>query len=55
LAGADFIIYGPLRASTYVFEAAAVVEGIKAYGKRLGGEKVMDRNHPLYKFLPRLM
>jgi len=54
LAGADFIIYGPLKASTYVFEAAAVVEGIKAYGARLGGEKMMDKNHPLYKFLPKL-
>ncbi|MBM5805610.1 MAG: hypothetical protein FJZ49_06095 [Candidatus Verstraetearchaeota archaeon] len=55
LAGADFIIYGPLKASTYVFEAAAVVEGIKAYGARLGGEKMMDRSHPLFKFLPKLM
>jgi len=55
LAGADLIIYGPLKASTYVFEAAAVVEGIKAYGARLGGEKVMDKSHPLYRFLPKLM
>lgn len=55
LVGADFIIYGPLKASTYVFEAAAVVEGIKAYGARLGGEKMVDRNHPLYRFLPKLM
>jgi len=55
LAGAGFIIYGPLKASTYVFEAAAVVEGIKAYGARLGGEKVADKNHPLYRFLPKLM
>jgi tetrahydromethanopterin S-methyltransferase subunit H len=55
MAGADFIIYGPLKASTYVFEAAAVVEGIKAYGARLGGEKMIDKNHPLFKFLPKLM
>ena len=55
LAGADFIIYGPLKASSYVFEAAAVVEGIKAYGARMDNKKMVDRNHPLYKFLPKLM
>lgn len=52
--GADFILYGPLKASTYIFEAAAVVEAIKAYGARLGGVKSADRNHPLYTFLPKL-
>jgi tetrahydromethanopterin S-methyltransferase subunit H len=54
LAGADFIIYGPLRAAAYVFEAAAVVEAIKAYGSRLAGEKLIDKGHPLYRFLPKL-
>lgn len=53
LGGADFIIYGPLKASTYIFEAVAVVEAIKAYGDRLAGKPV-DREHPLFKFLPRL-
>jgi tetrahydromethanopterin S-methyltransferase subunit H len=55
LAGAGFIIYGPLKASSYVFEAAAIVESIKAYGARFSGEKITDRNHPLYKFLPKLI
>lgn len=55
MAGADLVFYGPLRASTYIFEAAAVVEGIKAYGERLSGNKITDRSHPLFKFLPRLM
>jgi tetrahydromethanopterin S-methyltransferase subunit H len=54
MAGADFVLYGPLKASSYLFEAAAVVEGVKAYGGRLAGIKV-DRDHPLHKFLPKLM
>ncbi|MGQ9759542.1 MAG: hypothetical protein ACUVQ5_03095 [Candidatus Methanomethylicaceae archaeon] len=53
VAGADFILYGPLKASRYTFEAAAAVEGIKGYGERLKG-KVIERNHPLYKFLRNL-
>jgi len=55
LAGADFIIYGPLRAATYVFEAAAIVEAIKAYGSKLAGEKLIDKGHPLHRFLPKLV
>lgn len=57
MAGADFLLYGPLKASGYLFEAAAVVEGIKAYGERVSGQSKgrPDRSHPLYKFLPKLM
>ncbi|MCQ8892413.1 MAG: hypothetical protein NQU41_03410 [Candidatus Methanosuratincola sp.] len=54
LGGADFIIYGPLKASTYIFEAVAVVEAIKAYGARLSGDRSVDKDHPLFKFLPKL-
>lgn len=54
LAGAGFIIYGPLKASSYVFEAAAVVEGVKAYGERASGIKITDRDHPLFRYLPTL-
>lgn len=54
LGGADFIIYGPLKASTYIFEAVAVVEAIKAYGARLSGEGSVEKDHPLFKFLPKL-
>jgi tetrahydromethanopterin S-methyltransferase subunit H len=54
LAGADFIIYGPLKASSYVFEAAAMVEGIKGYGARASGKKMPDRDHPLFRYLPKL-
>ncbi|MBC7127164.1 MAG: hypothetical protein ABC585_01900 [Candidatus Methanosuratincola petrocarbonis] len=54
IGGADFIIYGPLKASTYIFEAVAVVEAIKAYGARLSGERQIDKDHPLFKFLPKL-
>ncbi|MCS7098422.1 MAG: hypothetical protein NZ922_05560 [Candidatus Methanomethyliaceae archaeon] len=50
---ADFIIYGPLKAAEYIFEAAAVVEGIKGYGEKLQG-KALDKNHPLYKYLMNL-
>lgn len=53
IAGADFILYGPLKAANYIFEAAATVEGIKAYGEKLKG-KVFDKTHPLYKFLAKL-
>lgn len=54
LAGADFIIYGPLKASSYVFEAAAVVEGIKGYGAKVSGGKTPERDHPLFRYLPKL-
>ncbi|MGC8937292.1 MAG: hypothetical protein ACP5KV_08050, partial [Candidatus Methanomethylicaceae archaeon] len=53
LAGADFILYGPLKAASYIFEAAATVEGIKAYGEKLKG-KTIEKSHPLYKFLVKL-
>ncbi|MCQ5376798.1 MAG: hypothetical protein NO516_01975 [Candidatus Methanomethylicia archaeon] len=53
-AGADFILYGPLKAATYLFEATAIVEAIKAYGSRLAGNKISDKRHPLYTFLPKL-
>lgn len=53
VAGGDFILYGPLKAAGYTFEAAATVDGIKAYGERLGGKSV-ERSHPLYKFLTKL-
>jgi tetrahydromethanopterin S-methyltransferase subunit H len=54
LAGAGFIIYGPLRASSYVFEAAAMVEAVKGYGAKASGIKMTDRNHPLFRYLPKL-
>ncbi|MDH5807044.1 MAG: hypothetical protein QXW62_00495 [Candidatus Methanomethylicaceae archaeon] len=53
MANADFIIYGPLKAASYIFEAVAVIEGIKGYGEKLQGKK-LDKNHPLYKYLMNL-
>lgn len=50
ITNADFIIYGPMRAAEYIFEAAAIVESIKGYGEKLQG-KILDKNHPLYKYL----
>lgn len=50
MADADFVIYGPLKAASYIFEAAAVVEGVKGYGEKLQG-KTLDKDHPLYKYL----
>jgi tetrahydromethanopterin S-methyltransferase subunit H len=54
LAGAGFIIYGPLKASTYVFEAAAVVSGIVDYGAKTSGTRAPDKGSPLFKYLPKL-
>jgi tetrahydromethanopterin S-methyltransferase subunit H len=54
LAGAGFIIYGPLKASTYVFEAAAVVCGIMDYGARASGSRATDKESPLFRYLPKL-
>jgi len=54
MAGAGFIIYGPLKASNYVFEAAAVVSGIMDYGTRATGLRAPDRDSPLYRYLPKL-
>lgn len=54
LAGAGFIIYGPLKASSYVFEAAAVVAGIIDYGAKASGTRKPDRDSPLFRYLPKL-
>jgi tetrahydromethanopterin S-methyltransferase subunit H len=54
LAGAGFIIYGPLKASTYVFEAAAIVVSIMDYGAKVSGTRVPDRDSPLFRYLPKL-
>lgn len=54
LAGAGFLIYGPLKAASYVFEAAAVVEGVKGYGARVSGTAMPGKDHPLFKYIPKL-
>lgn len=51
LAGADFILYGPLRFAPWVYPAVATANALLAYGGRLSGVKPVGGLHPLYKVL----
>lgn len=48
-AGADFILYGPIRNAPLVFPAVAMTDALIAYASRLKGIPPRTRNHPLYK------
>lgn len=47
--GADFILYGPLSNSPWVYPALAVTDAMVAYGGRTSGLKPSSKNHPLYR------
>ncbi|KYH31912.1 hypothetical protein [Neomoorella mulderi] len=47
--GADFIFYGPIRHSPWVYPACATASAIIAYGARLGGVRPV-KNTPCIKF-----
>ena len=49
LAGASFVLYGPIERAKEVFPAAAMVDAIVAYEARFKGVKTKSKNHPLYK------
>ncbi len=49
LAGADFILYGPIKYAEIVFPACAMIDAIIAYTNRFRGIRPSGRNHPLYK------
>ena len=48
IAGADFLFYGPMRNSTWVYSACAAVAAMMAYGETLEGIRPIQE-HPLYK------
>lgn len=48
IAGADFLFYGPMRNSTWVYSACAAVAAMIGYGETLEGIRPI-REHPLYK------
>lgn len=54
LAGADFIIYGPIRYAPYVFPACAAIESLISYGSKFEGVKVKTDIHPLNTFIKKL-
>jgi len=54
LAGADFIIYGPIRYAPYVFPACAAIESLISYGLKFEGIKVKTDIHPLKTFIKKL-
>jgi tetrahydromethanopterin S-methyltransferase subunit H len=45
----DFVLYGPVEASEYVFPACAMVDAIIAYSMREHGIRPLTKEHPLYK------
>jgi tetrahydromethanopterin S-methyltransferase subunit H len=48
-AGADFILYGPIKNAEIIFPAAAMVDAMIAYAMRKHKVKTRTREHPLYK------
>ena len=48
IAGADYLFYGPMRNSTWVYPACATVASMIAYGETLEGVHPISE-HPLYK------
>jgi len=54
LAGANFIIYGPIRYAPYVFPACAAVESLISYGLKFEGIKIKSDIHPLKVFVKKL-
>jgi len=52
LAGSDFIIYGSIRKAKYVFEAAALIDGLIIYKSRiLHSTRPLVEENPLNKFV----
>jgi len=49
LMGANFLIYGPLKAAKYVFPACAMADAMIAYQARKHGIKPLTKDHPIYK------
>jgi len=45
----DFVLYGPVEASEYVFPACAMADAIIAYSMREHGVRPLTKEHPLYK------
>ena len=54
LAGANFIIYGPIRYAPYVFPACAAIEALTSYGLKFEGIKIKSDVHPLTTFIKKL-
>lgn len=47
--GADFILYGSLFNSPWVYSAVATMDALIAYGGRFSGVRPATQEHPLYK------
>jgi len=48
-AGADFILYGPMRFAAWAYPACAAADGLIAYGGRFEGIRPATKEHPLYR------
>jgi tetrahydromethanopterin S-methyltransferase subunit H len=48
-AGADFILYGPIKNAEIIFPSAAMTDSIIAYAMRKHKVKTRTKEHPLYK------
>lgn len=48
-AGADFVLYGPIRKAEVIFPATAMADALIAYNARIHGTRLKTRNHPLLK------
>ncbi len=49
LGSCDFVLFGPIESSEYVFPACAMVDAIIAYSMREYGIRPLTKDHPLYK------
>lgn len=49
LMGANFLIFGPLKAARYVYPACAIADAMIAYQARKHGIKPLTKSHPIYK------
>lgn len=48
-AGADFLLYGPIQNSSWVYPAVSVVDAMIGYGAKLNGAKPQTKEHPLFR------
>jgi len=52
--GADFLMYGPIESSSWIFPAAAAIDSIVATAAKELGTEPATREHPIYKLFPKI-
>lgn len=52
--GADFLMYGPIESSNWIFPASAAVDAMVATAAKELGTETATEEHPLYKLFPKV-